>query len=174
MAGEALKLLTGIGQPLIGRALVYDALSGRTREISYQRAADATPAPSASRAAAGAPPRPTRAGTGAVAAAVATVEAPALADELASDAPPLLLDVRETWEAEIAALPGSVLIPLGELDDRAGELDPAASVVVYCHLGVRSQRAAEQLASNGFADVRNLAGGIDAWSRSVDSAVARY
>lgn len=162
MAGEALKLLTGIGEPLLGRALVYDALSGRTREIRYQRAGSAPDRPAAT------PPRPVGP------AAVAAVAAPALADELASDAPPLLLDVRETWEAEIAALPGSVLIPLGELDDRVGELDPEASVVVYCHLGVRSQRAAEQLASNGFTDVRNLAGGIDAWSRTVDPAVARY
>lgn len=162
MAGEALKLLTGIGEPLIGRALVYDALSGRTREIRYQRAGSPPERPAA------APPRR------AAVAAVAAVEAPALADELASDAPPVLLDVRETWEAEIAALPGSVLIPLGELDDRVGELDSEASVVVYCHLGVRSQRAAQQLASSGFADVRNLAGGIDAWSRTVDPAVVRY
>ncbi|MEV1129079.1 ThiF family adenylyltransferase [Agromyces sp. NPDC049794] len=167
MAGEALKLLTGIGEPLIGRALVYDALSGRTREIRYQRATDAASAPSRSPDGAGVPTQPPLPPPGAV-------EAPALADELASDSPPLLLDVRETWEAEIVALPGSVLIPLGELDDRVGELDPEASVVVYCHLGVRSQRAAQQLASSGFADVRNLAGGIDAWSRTVDPAVVRY
>lgn len=102
------------------------------------------------------------------------VDAAALAGELASDAPPLLLDVREPWEAEIAALPGSTLIPLGELGDRVGELDPAASVVVYCHLGVRSEYAARQLAGVGFEHVRNLAGGIDAWSRTVDPAVARY
>lgn len=165
MAGEALKLLTGIGEPLLGRVVVYDALSGRTREIAYRRAADAptwtggldTPA---SRA-----PRPP---------AVGEVEAAALADELASDTPPLLLDVREPWEADIATIPGSTLIPLGELGDRVGELDPAASVVVYCHLGVRSEYAARQLANGGFGHVRNLAGGIDAWSRTVDSAVARY
>ena len=91
------------------------------------------------------------------------------------DAPPLLLDVREPWEAAIAAIAGSTLIPLGELGDRVGELDPAASVVVYCHLGVRSEYAAELLASAGFADVRNLAGGIDAWSRTVDAtAELRY
>ncbi|WP_136707448.1 ThiF family adenylyltransferase [Agromyces sp. H66] len=181
MAGEALKLLTGIGEPLIGRVLVYDALSGRTREVRYRRAGDVAAPPRGSRSAegasrgplagagprdgAGAPPRPE---------APAEVEAPALADELASDAPPVLVDVREPWEAEIAAIPGSVLIPLGELGERASELDPAASVVVYCHLGVRSQRAAQQLVSAGFGVVRNLAGGIDAWSRTVDSAVARY
>ncbi|WP_448811411.1 ThiF family adenylyltransferase [Agromyces bauzanensis] len=165
MAGEALKLLTGIGEPLIGRVLVYDALSGRTREIAYQR--EGSGGRVADEAVQSRPP--TRPAT-----AVAVVEAAALADELASAAPPLLLDVRESWEAQIAAIPGSVLIPLGELGDRAGELDPAASVVVYCHLGVRSRYAAEQLASVGFGAVRNLAGGIDAWSRTVDPAVARY
>jgi rhodanese-related sulfurtransferase len=82
--------------------------------------------------------------------------------------------VREPWEADLASIPGSTLIPLHELGERAGELDPEASVVVYCHLGVRSRLAAERLASAGFADVRNLAGGIEAWSRSVDPAVERY
>ncbi|WP_159605428.1 rhodanese-like domain-containing protein [Agromyces humi] len=61
-----------------------------------------------------------------------------------------------------------------ELDVRARELDPAASVVVYCHLGVRSEVAARSLARAGFARVRNLAGGIDAWSRTVDPSVVRY
>ena len=165
MAGEALKLLTGIGEPLLGRVVVYDALSGRTRDIAYQRATDAAarPAPSARPV-----PKPTRP------ALPTDVDAPALAAELASDDPPFLLDVREPWEADIAAITGSTLIPLGELADRAGELDPAASVVVYCHLGVRSQYAAQQLASAGFGRVRNLVGGIDAWSRAVDPTVVRY
>ena len=91
-----------------------------------------------------------------------------------SDAPPRLLDVREPWEADLASIPGSTLIPLHELGARARDLDPAASVVVYCHLGVRSRLAAEHLSAIGFADVRNLAGGIDAWSRSVDPSVERY
>ena len=175
MAGEALKLLTGIGEPLLGRVIVYDALSGRTREIVYKRATDA---------AAGAGGLDTRASlaTRPPAESRATrppgeageVDAAALADELASDAPPVLLDVRESWEADIATISGSTLIPLGELADRIGELEPAASVVVYCHLGVRSEYAARQLAGAGFGRVRNLAGGIDAWSRTVDLAVARY
>lgn len=161
MAGEALKLLTGIGEPLLGRVVVYDALSGRTREIAYRRAADApTSRPAAVAPAAPAPP--------------GDVDPAALAAELASDTPPFLLDVREPWEAAIATIPGSTLIPLGELGDRVGELDPAASVVVYCHLGVRSEYAARQLANGGFGRVRNLKGGIDAWSRTVDPAVARY
>lgn len=167
MAGEVLKLLTGIGEPLLGRVAVYDALSGRTREIAYRRAEAPTPAPSGGRGGREAPiSRP----------AIAEVDAPTLAAELAAGdgAAPVLLDVREPWEAEIAAIDGSVLIPLGDLGDRAGELDPAASVVVYCHLGVRSEYAARMLLSAGFADVRNLAGGIDAWSRTVDEGVVRY
>ena len=82
--------------------------------------------------------------------------------------------IRDSWEAAIAAITGSTLIPLGELGGRVGELDPAASVVVYCHLGVRSEYAARLLAGAGFARVRNLVGGIDAWSRSVDATVVRY
>ena len=202
MAGEALKLLTGIGEPLIGRVIVYDALSGRSREIAYKRAADAAdaaaprPATDAGarsgatdseiphRGAVSTPmvltrTRPpgldaARAGVGRPANAIADVDAVALADELASETPPVLLDVREPWEAEVAVIPGSTLIPLGELGDRISELDPAASVVVYCHSGVRSQYAARQLSGAGFEHVRNLTGGIDAWSRRVDAAIARY
>jgi adenylyltransferase/sulfurtransferase len=165
MASEALKLLTGVGEPLLGRVVVYDALSGRTREIAYRRAVDAPPQASGLDTPASRATRPP---------VTSEIEPGALADELASDAPPLVLDVREPWEAEVATIPGSVLIPLGDLGERLGELDPAASVVVYCHLGVRSNYAARQLASVGFGHVRNLAGGIDAWSRSVDPAVARY
>ena len=164
MAGEVLKLLTGIGEPLLGRVVVYDGLSGRSREIAYRRATDAA---AEARAPQPAQPAPQPAVPGNVAPA-------ALADELASDAPPLLLDVREPWEAQIATIAGATLIPLPELADRAGELDRAASVVVYCHLGVRSEYAARLLAGSGFANVRNLVGGIDAWSRTVDPAVARY
>ncbi|HEX6955475.1 MAG TPA: ThiF family adenylyltransferase [Agromyces sp.] len=164
MAGEVLKLLAGIGEPLLGRVAVYDVLSGRTREIAYRR--DATPAP----------PPGGRGGRDAPVSrpAIGEVDARALAGELAGGTPLVLLDVREPWEADVAAIDGSVLIPLGELGERMGELDPAASVVVYCHLGVRSEYAARMLASAGFTDVRNLAGGIDAWSREVDERVVRY
>jgi sulfur-carrier protein adenylyltransferase/sulfurtransferase len=194
MAGEVLKLLTGVGEPLLGRVVVYDGLSGRSREIAYRRATDAAaepieqtqagleaPASPAPRLAGSAPvprpaapapaPRPERPPQPAEPGNVAPV---ALADELASDAPPLLIDVREPWEAQIATIEGATLIPLPQLADRAGELDPEASVVVYCHLGVRSEYAARMLAGSGFANVRNLVGGIDAWSRTVDPAVARY
>lgn len=176
MASEVLKLLTGIGEPLLGRVALYDALSGRTREIAYRRDATA-PAFPGGRGGREAPV--SSGGRGASEAPVSTppvpeIDAASLAAELADGTPPVLLDVREPWEADVAAIDGSVLIPLGELGERLGELDPAASVVVYCHLGVRSEYAARMLASAGFTDVRNLAGGIDAWSREVDERVVRY
>ena len=164
MAGEVLKLIAGIGEPLLGRVAVYDALSGRTREIAYRRDATPTPPPGGGGGREAPVSRP----------AIPEVDARALAGELADGTPLVLLDVREPWEADVAAIDGSVLIPLGELGERMGELDPAASVVVYCHLGVRSEYAARMLASAGFTDVRNLAGGIDAWSREVDERVVRY
>lgn len=87
-----------------------------------------------------------------------------------------LLDVRQPWENETAALPGSVLVPLGELADRADDLDvPAGSrVIAYCHHGVRSLHAALILESKGWTEVASLEGGIDAWSLQVDPRVPRY
>jgi rhodanese-related sulfurtransferase len=87
----------------------------------------------------------------------------------------VLLDVRQPEEHAHCALPGSVLIPLGELPARVNELDPAAElVVVYCHHGVRSLSGAAILAQAGFANVASLAGGIDRWSLAIDPSVPRY
>lgn len=90
--------------------------------------------------------------------------------------PVYLVDVRQPWEHEIAALPGSVLIPLDELTERADEVEPPAgsTVVAYCHHGVRSLSAAVILERSGHAAVLSLRGGIDAWSREIDPAVPRY
>ncbi|MFW5909838.1 MAG: rhodanese-like domain-containing protein [Thiohalospira sp.] len=88
---------------------------------------------------------------------------------------PRILDVREPWEYEVAHLPDSTLIPLGELPARAvDELDPDQPLVVLCHHGVRSLQAAYFLEHQGFADVINLTGGIDRWSQTVDPATPRY
>jgi adenylyltransferase/sulfurtransferase len=170
MATEALKLLTGIGDPLLGRVAVFDALTGTTREIAYTRDPAAPRPGSLEERTAIREPDPAR-----------SVTAPQLAKLLAGpttegvhETPPLLLDVRERPEASFASLPGSVLIPLGELPDRVGELDPAASVVVYCHHGVRSARALEVLEKAGFTRARHLTGGIDAWSVQVDPELPRY
>ncbi|MCX8072137.1 MAG: rhodanese-like domain-containing protein [Candidatus Binatia bacterium] len=97
-----------------------------------------------------------------------------LAQRLARGEPVCLLDVREAEEVALAALPGAVHIPLRSLPARVGELDPRATIVVYCHHGMRSAMAAEWLVERGFQSVLNLAGGIDAWAREVDPTMPRY
>jgi adenylyltransferase/sulfurtransferase len=83
------------------------------------------------------------------------------------------LDVREPWEYELARLPGAILIPLGELADRVGELDQSRPVVAYCHHGVRSLYALQILSDAGFPELTHLSGGIDAYSR-LDPSIPRY
>jgi rhodanese-related sulfurtransferase len=88
--------------------------------------------------------------------------------------PPLLLDVREPWEVALCALPGSTVIPMGQIPARLDELDPARETVVICHHGVRSLRVAHFLETRGFTNLHNLRGGIDAWAREVDLAMQTY
>jgi sulfur-carrier protein adenylyltransferase/sulfurtransferase len=148
MATEALKLITGIGNPLIGRVTVFDGLAGDFRTIAYGKDPDAAPI------------------TGLIdyelfcgVSGSRTLEG-------------TLLDVREAWEVEIVALPGAVHIPLGELEQRLGELPPGP-VTAYCHHGIRSARARDILLAHGIA-ASHLEGGIDAWARDRDPAMARY
>ncbi|MGJ7484392.1 rhodanese-like domain-containing protein [Variovorax sp. LT2P21] len=95
-----------------------------------------------------------------------------------STATPVLLDVREPWELQTASVAPQgftlVAIPMNEIPARLAELDPAARVACLCHHGARSQRVAAFLSQNGFGDVANVAGGIDAWSASRDAGVPRY
>jgi rhodanese-related sulfurtransferase len=89
--------------------------------------------------------------------------------------PPLLLDVREPWEFQTASIPGGLLMPMGEVPSRAHtELDPDAPIVVMCHHGARSLNVALWLREQGFTHAQSLAGGIDAWSRSIDPDIPRY
>ena len=99
-----------------------------------------------------------------------------LAEELRSEKPPRLLDVREPEEHELAALPGSTLVPLGQLLHRTNQIAAWKNddVVVYCHHGIRSRHAIETLQQMGFRKLRNLTGGIDAWSREIDPSLPRY
>jgi rhodanese-related sulfurtransferase len=99
-----------------------------------------------------------------------------LAKKLASGEPVYLLDVREPWEHAHCHLPDSVLIPLGELPTRIDEVEPPkdATIVVYCHHGVRSLSGAAILEMKGFPEAYSLAGGIEAWSLLVDPSVPRY
>jgi sulfur-carrier protein adenylyltransferase/sulfurtransferase len=84
------------------------------------------------------------------------------------------IDVREPHEYSIASIPGATLIPLGELPKRLGELNPSAETVVHCKSGMRSAKACGILRAAGFTNVRNLKGGILAWSDKVDGRVPKY
>jgi adenylyltransferase/sulfurtransferase len=178
-AGEALKLLLGIGDPLVGRLLLYNGLDLTFETIRLKKnphcrvcspeadikelvdydefcglPAHGQPAPAADEA------------------RIMTPEM--LASRLNGDQPPLLLDVRDPHELQISSLPGAMNIPLGQLPARLAELDPAREIVVFCRTGSRSERAAILLASSGFAQVHNLQGGINAWARSVDHSLPQY
>jgi rhodanese-related sulfurtransferase len=87
---------------------------------------------------------------------------------------PQLLDVREPWEYQTARIEGSTLVPMGEVAARLDELDQDRELVAICHHGGRSLQVALFLEKNGFSKVHNLAGGVDAWSKSVDPSVPLY
>ena len=161
MAGEALKILSSVGEPLIGRVTTYDALKGGFRELAYAADPDAPPV------------------TGLIDYDAFCGVAPSAGPNLtpaqleARLGEVTLLDVREPWEAEIAMIPGAMLIPLGALPLAIDSLDRSRPIVAYCHHGIRSESARALLADAGF-DVSHLTGGIDAWSMQVDPQVPRY
>jgi len=175
-ATEALKFVCGAGEPLLGRFVHYDALELRFSEFRFEKD-PACPlcgtAPTlrelvdyegfcgVDRAA----ERPLR-----------EISADALHRRGAPGSEFLLLDVREPAEHAKAAIEGARLLPLGELPVRAGELAAwrGRPIVVHCHKGGRSAKAARWLLAHGFTDVTNLTGGIEAWSLSVDPAVPRH
>jgi sulfur-carrier protein adenylyltransferase/sulfurtransferase len=173
---EAVKLLLGTGEPLIGRLLTYDGLRGTFRELRVCKddACAVCGAQSALRA-----PRASAAPAACDAAIVAAADMPGmaveeLATELRRDNPPCLIDVRERGEFDIAHIPGARLLPLGELPTHLAELDAARPCVVTCHRGARSRRAAALLREAGFAHVRVLDGGVDAWAERIDRSMPRY
>ena len=92
---------------------------------------------------------------------------------LDDDVPPVLLDVRERWEVETAAIEGALHVPMADIPGALGALPNDREIVVFCHTGGRSYTAARLLERAGF-EVANLAGGIDAWSREVDPAIPTY
>ncbi|HET9276036.1 MAG TPA: molybdopterin-synthase adenylyltransferase MoeB [Gemmatimonadales bacterium] len=173
-ACEAIKLILGIGIPLVGRLLLLDALRGSVRELALRR--------DPSCPACGDRPSVTalidyEAFCG-VGAAAGSPEEEISADELrgrmANGEPGVaVVDVREEWEWEIARIPGSRHLPLGELPARLAELDGRAEIVTVCHRGQRSLTAQRLLQGAGFR-ARSLAGGIDTWAERIDPGMARY
>ena len=113
-------------------------------------------------------------GVGASAPAVDEITPQELAARLAGARPPLLLDVREPREWELARITGARLVPFGTLAAAMASLDRSAEIVVHCKSGARSARAVRQLQDAGFIAVKNLAGGILRWSDDVDPSVPRY
>lgn len=168
-ATEAIKLLTGIGHPLSGRLLRYNALELSFRELRLERD-PACPV-------CGTHPRITAlrdedAAACAVPAALAEITPEQLQARLASGAPVQVLDVREPAEWELGHLPGAPLhLPLGSLAERLGELDAQAETVVCCRSGRRSAQACQMLRQAGFVRVANLEGGLLAWARDVDPSL---
>ncbi len=174
-ATEALKLILGIGESLVGRLLHFDALKMKFREFNVRRDPQCPVC--------GENPRISapidyemfcRGGAPDLSAAIPQLSVQELRSRMLSASPFTLLDVREPFEFELARIEGANLIPLGELPARWRELDRGKDVFVLCHSGVRSSRAAEFLRSNGFTQVANVAGGIDAWSEEIDPDVPRY
>ena len=176
MATEAIKIITGIGEPLIGRVNTVDALNGTVRSLAYQRDPLAAPITELIDYAlfCGVPAETLQEVQSATEVSATEVSA----TEVTAAVP--LIDVREPWEAEIASIPGSILVPLGTLaSDPAGAIAAAATLetgkplVVYCHHGIRSATGRELLERSGIA-ASHLLGGIDAWASDIDSAMARY
>lgn len=102
------------------------------------------------------------------------MEVEELERRLQSPNPPLVLDVREPWEQAVCALPGSLMVPMGQLPARLGALPRDRPFVVLCHHGVRSWHATGWLRRNGFDNAVNLRGGIDAWARRIDRGMSIY
>jgi len=86
----------------------------------------------------------------------------------------VLLDVRENWEYSLAKIGGSILVPLGTLPQSLTQLNRDSEIIAICHHGMRSADATNFLVQQGFPNVKNLVGGIDAWSTQVDGTVPRY
>src|SRR5438876_4721218 len=97
-----------------------------------------------------------------------------LKDRLSAPRPAELVDVRQDWETKLCRLPNAVHIPIEEFELRVEELNPEDEIVVYCHQGVRSAAVANYLRGLGFSNVKNLEGGLDSWSRTVDPTMRRY
>ena len=170
---EALKLVLGIGDSLVGRLVLFDALALAFRELRLRKDPDCPVC--------GARPTITEpidyhafCGVNGAGIDRGDVIPEELARELAAGESPLLLDVRQPWEWEIARIEGSRLVPLGDLASRLREVDTRAAIVTICHHGLRSAQARELLRAAGYSRVRSLAGGIDDWARVVEPGMARY
>ncbi|HVS03514.1 MAG TPA: molybdopterin-synthase adenylyltransferase MoeB [Thermoanaerobaculia bacterium] len=176
-ANEVIKLALGVGRPLVGRLLLFDALGTTFRELALRKDPDCPVCAPGARPElvdyeelCGSAPAPAGGDDGEAPWEIAPEE---LARWRGEGRDLQLLDVREPFEQAICSLQGARRVPLRQLPQRLAELDRQRPLVAYCHHGIRSARAVELLRREGFQAI-NLAGGIDAWSRQVDPSLPRY
>jgi adenylyltransferase/sulfurtransferase len=177
-ATEAIKLLLHIGEPLVGRLLLFDALEMRFRELQLRKDPECVLCS----------PRATQkelidyaefcgvpnAAAASVPGSVPEISPEALKAELDSDDPPLLIDVRDPEEWAISRIEGARLIPRALLPEKVDDLTRAREIVLYCRTGKRSALATQLLLDLGFSHVKTLAGGINAWADQVDPTLVKY
>jgi adenylyltransferase/sulfurtransferase len=180
-ATEAVKLILGIGEPLIGRLMLYDALGMRFRELKLRKNPECPicgdhrtitqlidyhqfcGVPQQQEA----PKQETKVNEG-------EIEVTEVKEKLDRGDDFVLIDVREPHEYQICNIPGAILVPLGQVGQRLDEFDKSADIVIHCKSGMRSARACGVLKAAGFEHVRNMKGGILAWSDQVDPSVPKY
>ncbi|MFL6450860.1 MAG: molybdopterin-synthase adenylyltransferase MoeB [Bryobacteraceae bacterium] len=176
-ATEAVKIILGIGHTLKNRLLLYDALGMKFRELKLRKDPDCPVCgqhPTVTKLIdyqefCGVTPQPTQ-----PLASEGVIDPAEVKRKQDRGETFTLIDVREPHEYQIARIPGAKLIPLGELPKHLNELDPEADIVAHCKSGARSQKAVDLLKQNGFKNVRNMTGGILAWSDKVDPSVPKY
>ena len=174
-ATETVKLILGSGEPLVGRLLLYDALAMRFRELKIRKNPECPVCgahPTITKLIdyqqfCGISQEPAASGDG-------DIDAVEVKAKLDRREPLMLIDVREPHEYQICRIPDAKLIPLGELPKRVNELNTADEIVAHCKSGVRSAKAVDFLKTAGFRKVRNMRGGILAWSDKVDPSVPKY
>ena len=178
-ATETVKLILGIGDALVGRLMLYDALGMKFRELKLRKNPECPVCgdhPTVTKLIdyvefcgvphQEGPPEPV--------ATTGDIEATEVKTKLDRGDQFLLIDVREPHEFQICRIPGSTLIPLGEVPKRLSEINPESEIVVHCKSGARSAKAVDFLKQQGYRKVRNMKGGILAWSDKVDPSVPKY
>jgi adenylyltransferase/sulfurtransferase len=179
-ASEAIKLILGIGEPLLGRLLLYDALSMTMEEVKLRKNPDCVicgPHPTVTQLIdyeqfCGMPAHDQ--GAAQITNSVPELTVQELKGMLDAHRPLHIIDVREPHEWQIVRLEQAKLIPLGDLQAHLSELDSTADHVVLCRSGARSAKAVELLLASGIKRVKNLKGGILAWAREVDTTLPLY
>jgi len=181
-ATETVKLILGIGEPLIGRFMIYDALKMRFRELKLRKDPECPVCGTNPTVKAlidyeqfcGFKPETQNATTGAAVSNEWEITPVELKKKLDAGEAPFVLDVREPNEYQINRIEGSTLIPLGELPRRYQELPRDREIVTQCKMGGRSAKAMDFLKSVGFTNVKNLRGGILEWIDKVDPSQPKY